>query len=99
MLVGECDTVVKVLLCSGIRHVKSFAPVASSLFGEGCSSTAAVDSGDLNDFFGSGSSQVVVFEASATLSSLPASSAAPLDFCSTSGVLGGAAFGAPIISA
>lgn len=47
-----------------------------------------------------GSSQVVVVESSATVPSLLASSAAPLDFSSTSGVLGGAAFGAepPMIS-
>lgn len=44
---------------------------------------------------------VVVVESSAMVASLLASKAAPLDFSSTSGVLGGAAFGAepPIISA
>lgn len=43
---------------------------------------------------------VVVVDSSATVPSLLASSAAPLDFSSTSGVFGGAAFGVepPIIS-
>lgn len=46
-------------------------------------------------------SQVVLVESSATAPSLLASSATPLDFSSTSGVLGGAALGVepPIISA